>query len=174
MTNLAHPIPESYWVLPGELLAGEYPIQFSEEQTRKRLVSLLEAQIDTFVDLTQPGELPPYLSILHEEAEAFGRQVYFERFPIPDLGLPARKDMIATLNSLDEALSKNRKIYLHCWGGVGRTGTTVGCFLIRHGKTGQQAIEQIAKWWRDVPKHQFHPRAPETDAQVEFVLDWKE
>jgi protein tyrosine phosphatase len=82
--------------------------------------------------------------------------------------------MIATLNILDEALSKGHNVYLHCWGGIGRTGTTVGCYLVRHGKTGQQALDQIAEWWQDVPKRVFYPRSPQTDAQVQFILDWKE
>ena len=173
-TDLARPIPESYWVLLGQFLAGEYPGRFNEEQTRLRLEALLDAQIDTFVDLTQPGELPPYLSILQEQARAYERKVNYQRFPILDRGLPARAEMIATLNGLDDALSNGHNIYLHCWGGVGRTGMTVGCYIVRHGKTGQQAVDQIAEWWRDVPKHQFFPRSPETDAQVQFILDWKE
>ena len=31
-------------------------------------------------------------------------------------------------------------MYLHCWGGVGRTGTVVGCWLVRHGRTGDEAL----------------------------------
>ena len=27
-----------------------------------------------------------------------------------------------------------RKVYVHCWGGVGRTGTVVGCYLVRQGE----------------------------------------
>ena len=175
MTDLLRPFPESYWVLPGRFLAGEYPVRsFTDEQARLRLDTLLEAQIDTFVDLTQPGELSPYLSLLQEQALACGRPVDYQRFPILDLGLPARAEMIATLNGLDNIISNGHKVYLHCWGGIGRTGTTVGCYLVRHGKTGQQALDQIAEWWQDVPKRQFYPRSPQTDAQVQFILDWKE
>ncbi len=175
MTSSLRPFPESYWVFPGRFLAGEYPIRsLTGDQARLRLDALLQAQIDTFVDLTQPGEMPPYLSLLQEEARAYERQVNYQRFPILDLGLPARAKMIATLNSLDDALSNRHKIYLHCWGGIGRTGTTVGCYLVRHGKSGQQALDQIAEWWQDVPKRLFYPRSPQTDAQVRFILDWKE
>jgi hypothetical protein len=174
MTELPRPLPESYWVLSGQFLAGEYPGRFDGAQTRLRLAALLDAQLDTFVDLTFPDELPPYLSILEEQARIFKRRVNYQRFPILDLGLPARSEMIATLDSLDAALTNDRKVYLHCWGGIGRTGTTVGCFLVRHGKMGQQAVNQIAEWWREVPKRRYHPRSPETDAQVQYILDWKE
>lgn len=168
------PFPESYWVLSGRFLAGEYPARTNAAQARQHLDALLEAQIDTFIDLTRPGELTPYLPLLQEQARAYESRVNYLRFPILDLGLPARSEMIATLNSLDDALSNDHKVYLHCWGGIGRTGTTVGCYLVRHGKTGQQALDQIAEWWQDVPKRLFYPRSPQTDAQVQFILDWKE
>jgi hypothetical protein len=69
-------------------------------------------------------------------------------------------------------LQAGRKIYLHCWGGIGRTGTTVGCYLVRQGKSGAEALEQLAAWWRNVPKSRYFPRSPETDAQMDFVLHW--
>jgi hypothetical protein len=174
MTGLPTPFLESYWVLAGRFLAGEHPARFDEDQTRHRLDALLDVQIDTFIDLTQPGELPPYISILQDQARVYKREVTYQRFPILDLGLPARSGMLATLDGLDGALSRDQKVYLHCWGGIGRTGTTVGCYLVRHGATGQEALDQIAEWWQAVPKHLIHPRSPQTDAQVQYILDWKE
>ena len=66
----ALPIPESYWVEPGRLLAGEYPGHFDGERTRKRIASLLEAGFDTFIDLTRPNEIVPYTQALFDEARA--------------------------------------------------------------------------------------------------------
>jgi protein-tyrosine phosphatase len=67
-----------------------------------------------------------------------------------------------------------RKIYLHCWGGIGRTGTTVGCYLVRHGNTGEEALRQVGEWWKTVPKSQIHAHSPETRAQADFILKWDE
>ena len=174
MVDFPRPFPESYWVEFDRFLAGEYPGRGDEAYTRQRLIALLDAQIDTFIDLTQPGEVPEYFSILKKQAFIYGRQVNYQRFPILDLGLPTRAEMKATLNAVDDALKAGNKVYLHCWGGVGRTGTTVGCYLVRHGKTGQQAVDQIAEWWQDVPKHNVYPRSPQTNPQVRFILDWSE
>lgn len=174
ITNGSGPIPESYWVLPDKLLAGENPVRFDVEVTGRRLSALLEAGFDTFIDLTQPDELPVYLTLLNEKSRVNDLQVNYLRFPILDRGLPVRRDMIAILDALDEALSNGHKVYLHCWGGVGRTGTVVGCYLVRHGRTGRQALDQIAEWWLDMPKRQVYPRSPETDAQVQFILNWHE
>ncbi len=168
------PLLESYWVLPGRLLAGEYPHPFEEDKMRRTLDAFLESGWDCFFDLTQEGELPSYQSMLQEQARVYGVDVSYQRFPILDRGLPTRSQMIATLNALDQAVDGGHRVYLHCWGGVGRTGITVGSYLVRHGLTGRQAFDQIAQWWQQVPKSRFYPRSPETDEQVQFILNWHE
>jgi hypothetical protein len=174
MTDLERPIPESYWVEPGRLLAGEYPAAAFVGRTRERLGRMLDAGINTFIDLTVPNELPPYLPILLEEASQRNIEVRYNRFTIMDRSIPIRGIMNAILNSIDRSLLEGRNIYVHCWGGVGRTGTTVGCYLVRHGLSGEQALAQLAEWWKDVPKSAYNPRSPETDMQVEFILKWWE
>ena len=37
------------------------------------------------------------------------------------------------LDAIDDHLRGGGNVYAHCWGGKGRTGTVVGCWLIRHG-----------------------------------------
>ena len=68
-------------------------------------------------------------------------------------------------------MKADRVIYLHCYGGKGRTGTVVGCFLVEQGFTGEEALEQIEalrgeKLMKDGP-------SPETDAQRAMVIDWR-
>jgi hypothetical protein len=168
------PIPDSYWVKPGRFLAGEYPGRPDGELTRRRIDAFLEAGFNTFIDLTHAGELPAYDGILEEQARAYHRDVSYTRMPILDHAVPTPEMMKSILDRIDHALADDNKVYLHCWGGVGRTGTTIGCYLIRHGLTSRQALQQIAGWWLGVPKHVYFPRSPETEEQVRFVLDWEE
>lgn len=172
MKETDRPIPESYWVVPGRLLAGEYPAEGDEEVTRRRIDALIEAGFDLFIDLTKPNETWPYARTLLEEAKAYEARVAHHRFAIGDFGLPSAEEMNAILDQIDEGLEAGRKIYLHCWGGIGRTGTTVGCYLVRHGKTGAGALDQLSAWWRRVPKSRYYPRSPETAAQMSFILQW--
>jgi hypothetical protein len=173
--ELRRPIPESYWVLAGRFLAGEYPGSFDQEATRGRAEAFLEAGFAAFIDLTAPeDELLPYRPVFEAQAIARASDIDYRRFPIPDLGLPTDEQMTAILDAIDAALASGRKVYLHCWGGVGRTGTAVGCYLVRHGRTGTQALEQLAEWWQEVPKHTYFPRSPQADAQVEFIRRWRE
>jgi protein-tyrosine phosphatase len=170
---IPRPIPETYWVVPGQLLAGEYPGSWEHERTRPRLNAFLEAGFNSFIDLTAEGELLPYAPVLAEQANHYGLSATHQRFSIGDFGIPTVGHMQAILDTLDRSLNEGRKIYVHCWGGVGRTGTIIGCFLVRHGKTGDEALAQLAAWWQHVPKRTLHPRSPETDEQVKFIRNWK-
>jgi hypothetical protein len=154
------------------LLAGEYPGRYEEESTRKRIDTLIEAGFDTFIDLTRPNEVFPYQTILFEQAAVYGIKVTHDRFTIGDFGLPTPELMNTILDRIDERLKFGHKIYLHCWGGIGRTGTTVGCYLVRQGKTADEALDQLSAWWRGVPKSRYHPHSPETLEQVAFIRAW--
>src|SRR4051812_16129395 len=75
------PIAESYWVIPGRLLAGKYPGGKTASDLERRLGALLEAGFDAFIDLTQPGELPEYQTYLPPN-------VAYARHAIPDTACP--------------------------------------------------------------------------------------
>lgn len=169
------PIPESYWVIPAQFLAGEYPgTPYSPELTRKRLDSFLATGFDTFIDLTSPGETEPYEVLLREQAGYYNLNVRYTRFPIGDFGLPQPTQMTAILDAIEAALAAGRKPYLHCYGGIGRTGTVVGCYLVRQGMEGQQALDQLAAWWKHVPKSNRYPHSPETFQQEQFIRVWRQ
>ena len=173
MPTSVPPIPASYWVVPGQFLAGEYVGQRDPHRSQARLTAFLNAGFEAFYDLTREGELPPYLPDLLEEARAYGREIHYRRFPIGDFGLPTHAQMTDILDALDATLAEGRRVYLHCWGGIGRTGTTVGCYLVRHGLGGQQALDRLMELYRTAEQSLVHPRSPETDAQAEFVRTWK-
>jgi hypothetical protein len=156
------------------LLAGEYPGHFDEQKARRRIDAFLEAGLDTFIDLTRQGEVSPYAAILKEQSPAYGMDARYYRFPIGDFGLPTPGQMKAILDQIDTSLEAGRKVYVHCWGGIGRTGTTVGCYLVRRGLGGNEALRQLARWWQEVPKSRIHHQSPETLEQAAFVLGWAE
>jgi hypothetical protein len=75
----AKPDPDTYWVVPGKLLAGEYPGALDSEEARRRLRRFLAAGVRHFIDLTEAGEITPYAELLTEEAGATA-QAYRRRF----------------------------------------------------------------------------------------------
>jgi len=154
--------------------AGEHPDDWSERQLRARLRSLLRGGITFFLDLTEFGEnrLRPYHAALRQEARSSGRVVQYRRMPIPDFETPSVEQMRHILDLLDAALAADYALYLHCYAGIGRTGTVVGCFLVRHGWSGQEALNQIVTLRRGLdPSGQ---PSPITSAQRAMVLNWGE
>ena len=100
------PLPNSYWVIPGRFAAGEYPGAMEAERAATKLNTLLSAGIDHFIDLTEPGELAPYVRIAEEEARNLGLTVAYERHPIVDGSVPRNPEQMAkVLDAIDAALN---------------------------------------------------------------------
>jgi hypothetical protein len=163
MFLMGTPIPEAYWVEPGSLLAGPYPAPHQTHITHDKLQRLLQTGIQLFVDLTEPGEAVPYTDKL------MGKALY-QRMPISDFDTPAPHEMINILNTLDYALRRSQRVYVHCLAGMGRTGTVVGCYLVRHGMSGDEALKAIRKLRADTSF--ARSPSPETEAQRRMVLRW--
>ncbi|OPZ30524.1 MAG: Effector protein hopD2 [Lentisphaerae bacterium ADurb.BinA184] len=168
----AKPLANAYWVLPGRLLAGEYPGDWSAATARKRVDGLVAAGIDVFIDLTAEHESGGYVGMLRGRRTPAGHAVSYRRLAIPDFGVPTVEGMREILDLVDRALKARHRIYLHCLGGVGRTGLVVGCWLVRHGHTGEEALAEVARLFRTMPKSDFHHNSPESDGQQQFVLAW--
>ncbi|HVT38678.1 MAG TPA: ADP-ribosylglycohydrolase family protein [Gemmatimonadaceae bacterium] len=82
--------------------------------------------------------------------------------------------MHTILDTVDHAAARGRTVYVHCVGGIGRTGTVAGCWLVRHGCSGTEALAIIAERWKTVAKHIWHWKSPDYGEQREFVMAWHE
>ena len=85
-------------------------------------------------------------------------------YEIPDRACPSRETMTRILDRIDELLDAGEVVYVHCLGGIGRTGTVVGCWLVRHGMSGDAALATVERL-RGAP--------PETPEQRRLVRDWR-
>lgn len=167
--TLSKPFPRSYWVLPGRFLAGEYPGSALLHEAYEKTRSLLNLDINTFIDLTMDDHLDPYEPILRREAFRQQKTYRYIKYGFRDMSTPSRRDMKNILNAIDAEIELDHNLYVHCWGGIGRTGTVVGCFLARHGITGQAALDEIGRLRLAVPGSR---ESPETDEQRRMVLNW--
>lgn len=176
MTHECHskPNPNTYWVLPGRLLAGEYPGAIRTPLAVEKLNAFLDNGIDSFIDLTVAGELQPYEHLLKALGRTRRLRLEHRRFAIPDMSIPEAKLMKAILAQIDAWLMTNRRIYVHCWGGIGRTGTVIGCHLVHGGLSGHQALARMAELWQGVSaqKRRRYPHSPQTAEQQHYVRCW--
>ena len=156
------------WVQPGRLLAGEYPGHPYPEKAATKLRLLIDSGIGSIIDLTTDADhLTPYREILQAEAEKACRTVHYYSHPIPDLGVTDDAGYDAILDRIKTEEEAGRAVYLHCWGGVGRTCTVIACMLCDQGMDYDSAMARIARLRAGTRK--AHRRVPESSAQRDFL-----
>lgn len=94
--------------------------------------------------------------------------------PILDYGVPrSTEKMTAILDTIDDAINEGHIVYVHYWGCVRPTGTVVNCYLMRLGKTGDQALDELTFHRQTVEKRFRFPRTLEYDRQAHYIRDWE-
>lgn len=173
------PFPRSYWVIPGKFLAGFYPGAKDPKEASLKLTALINAGIRHVINLMEPDEtdhsghrFAPYADLMESIAVNMGISATFDQLPIRDLSVPNESHMTAILDRIDLCIANGRPVYVHCWGGVGRTGTVVGCYLARNGlasgKDVLEMIQRLRKGAEDSVKE-----SPERPAQRRMVTGWR-
>lgn len=176
-----HPAPlrDTYWVLPGPLLAGAHPGNGGKEALQTRVRALVNAGMRTFVDLTDEdekdgiaGPVPGYRGVLRRLAEDESIQTTYTNIPIIDRCVPSPWTLRCILDVIDRSVSDENPVYVHCWAGRGRTGTIIGCYLKRHGLAlDQDVIQKLAELRKQVSNRK--DSSPHTKEQVRMVTTWK-
>jgi hypothetical protein len=162
-SRVASAPPGTYWVDRGRLLAGPYPGGADAADTGRRLDALREAGVSLVVDLTEVDEAVPYAQLL--------RGAVHERRPIPDFGIVPPEEVAATLDLIDGRLDEGGTVYVHCLGGLGRTGTVIGCWLARHALDCGDPVRRIADLRRELAEGRH--RSPQTPEQCDLVTGWR-
>lgn len=144
-----------------------------------KLKRLLGAGIRYIINLMEENErkqgtpFPSIENVIVRYAKRVGINITCVRRPIKDLTTPTSEYIRNILDEIDNAVSEGKGVYIHCWGGKGRTGTIVGCYLARHGYAqGQDVLKLIEKLRRNDPE--FYRASPETPQQRDMVTTWSE
>ena len=180
MTTPELPFERAYWADPGKLMAGYYPGDADETTAQAKLEALLDCGVRHVVNLMKETQHPandsdvvPYEDHLMRIAKDAGIDVTYTLHPIVDQDIPSREMMKSILDDIDRAIGEGRAVYVHCMGGIGRTGTVVGCYLSRHGMAvGDKAFDRIQELRSKDPF--LRARSPNTDPQRGMVRLWKE
>ncbi len=159
------PIEYSYPVSK-DVFAGEHPLfNIYKRSIEGNVPKLLKFGITIFLDLTQPHEVREYASFLPPEVQRIS-------FPIRNCDVPSSVESVIELFRRLEQLLHGQplaKLYIHCHGGVGRTGTIVACYYIffEH-LTFEEALDKMRRQYAQSPRSKYM-NAPETKRQIEFI-----
>mmetsp|Transcript_28923 Transcript_28923/g.53137 ORF Transcript_28923/g.53137 Transcript_28923/m.53137 type:complete len:379 (+) Transcript_28923:4364-5500(+) len=193
--EMAGPTPWSNWVIPGRVIAGAYPASLDDNETEKILTTLLELGINTFVclqaevNINTPEHawrsghgLRPYikdaqkiLSKAHETSnpKITQQKIDFLHLPIIDGNVTTDAAMNRLAEDCMERILRGEKLYIHCWGGHGRTGTLVSVVLGRlYGISYTNAFKYCQSFHdsRVYPQNVRSPQTPVQRAQVRRLL----
>jgi hypothetical protein len=147
----------------------------------ERVTGLWNAGMRTFINLIEEGEKNPqgksftrYDDILRELATKNDERVAHLRFPIVDQHITSNDRMSSILDAIDLSIANQVPVYAHCFGGIGRTGTVVCCWLLRHGFVTKDDVLKVLAQLRQADTERSRREAPENHMQKEFVLNWPE
>lgn len=159
------PLHQSYEVWGnGIIYAGEYPGDKNGEIAKQKIERMYHFGVRHFIDLTEEGELRPYNHLLPSDTT-------YTRFPITDCGAPKSIESVQRLLLHIEELKKmDGYVYVHCWGGVGRTGTIIACYLAQNWDEPDlnKTLEVLRRNFSKMPKSTYR-ETPETKEQIDFI-----
>lgn len=109
------------------------------------LLALREWGADGLVSLVQPVELE-MLGLLELESRLAHHGMWWRHLPIPDMCAPGRDFEQRWRRDgafLRGALREGADIVLHCWAGLGRTGTVAARLLVEMGMDPADAVDLV-------------------------------
>lgn len=161
-------MPRNCYQVAPYIWAGSHIGLQSQADTIAHIAWLVQHDIHCIIDLTShDDQLPSYRDVLQGEAP----HIRHEQFPIIDGSVPSEVQMVAILQAIDTAVVQGEGVYIHCWGGFGRTGMVVACWYKRTEQHGAAALKRVQQ-----ARHAIKSSRPSPDysAQVSFVLRWQE
>ncbi|MFO0589274.1 MAG: dual specificity protein phosphatase family protein [Polyangiaceae bacterium] len=138
------------WVLPDKLAGIARPGLLRDLEDD--LAALSSARIEVLVCLEETQTVP--LEALHRH----GIEPVW--MPVRDMDAPGAAETTSLCERIHEALAANRRVAVHCKGGLGRTGTLLAAYLIWRGAAKPEALSTIRR---------IEPRFVQSTAQLAFL-----
>jgi protein-tyrosine phosphatase len=138
----------SYEIIKDKFYAGEYPRNPDEESSITKIQGFINFGITDFIDLTMGKDeyLTPYTQMLPSG-------ISYNRFAIRDVHFPETFAYLQTiLQFIEQKIAGSGKVYVHCLGGVDRTGVIVASWFVYNGLLPDDAMAEYKRRWATNPK----------------------
>ena len=190
-TEYYGPIPESNIVIPGKLIVGAYPGDDNNVLNTHNLIKILNCNVTTFVCLQKEYDpnipdfrwrcklgLRPYFKDVenlikikseYKELKTDITSVSFIHKPIADCCIIDDTETINLARKLVQLICNGEVLYIHCWGGHGRTGVIVCLMLhLMYNLTADEAMRRC-QIVHDMRRDKVIVSSPQTATQKEQV-----
>lgn len=158
---------EIYWInserakAKGSFLLGISPRPRGGDWLADEIAAWHAAGVDTVVSLLESNEVSA-LELEQEEVFCQKAGVQFISFPILDRGVPqSNSEARQLLDSLDQILTQEKRVLIHCRQGIGRAGMIAASLLAQRGVKPEAAAQEVSLT-RGTP-------VPETPEQREWI-----
>ena len=118
------------WVETGRVLACAYP------RRDAALTALAEQGVSVLINLHERA---------HEPARLARHGLTEVHLPVKDFTPPSPEELDRGVAVIHEAIAADRRVAVHCGGGLGRTGTLLACYLVDRGFSAEAAIDRVRK-----------------------------
>ena len=154
-----------HWLSQPEYPAlGIMPRPFGGALLEEEIARLKQQGVDVLVSLLTPEETEE--EELQQEADLCAQNgIEFISFPIPDRAVPPRDGTFTRfLHGLLERLAEGKRVAVHCWAGIGRSGLVAACLLVAHKVPLAAAVRAVslARGWP----------IPDTEEQLEWAAEF--
>ena len=143
-----------HWIVPQQLAGCSLPGRIAE--LPEDLAELREKGIGAVASLTEFPLEPRAIRSAGLE---------WRHFPIDDFSIPTIDQAREFCRWTDEQIAAKRAVAVHCFAGLGRTGTMIGCWLVREpGARTEQVLTRLRR---------IEPGFVQTAQQEAFIAVWE-